>query len=138
MVAEHRRYQRGREGAASRTDAHRNLRDQRRAERDGSAADGEQQDQQCTGHRHHAGEERASATASAPMASDQIAARTLLVVGLRGRLCWSARVGVARQVEDLVQQHQAVRRRGRTGPLAVASREQRGQRIGRAPGRKDV
>src|SRR5437016_3671747 len=51
------------------------------------------------------------------------------------RLCWSARVGVARQVEDLVQQHQAVRRRGRTGPLAVASREQRGQRIGRAPNR---
>jgi len=80
----------------------------------------------------------ASATASTPMASDQIAARTLLVVGLRGRLCWSARVGVARQVEDLVQQHHAVRRRGRTGPLAVASREQRGQRIGRAPGRKDV
>src|SRR5437870_3087338 len=40
--------QRGREGAASRTDAHRNLRDQRRAERDGSAADGEQQDPQCT------------------------------------------------------------------------------------------
>jgi len=134
MVAEHRRYQRGREGAASRTDAHRNLRDQRRAERDGSAADGEQQDQQCTGHRHHAGEERRQRDRQ----HADGAARTLLVVGLRGRLCWSARVGVARQVEDLVQQHQAVRRRGRTGPLAVASRKQRGQRIGRAPGRKDV
>jgi len=70
--AEHRRTSAGAKApppAPTRTEI---SRDQRRAERDGSAADGEQQDQQCTGHRHHAGEERRHATASTPMASDQI------------------------------------------------------------------
>jgi len=49
----------------------------------------------------------ASATASTPMASDQIAARSLLIVGLRGRLCWSARVPM--QIVQRIARHSNIR-----------------------------
>src|SRR5207248_10480015 len=64
------------------------------------------------------------------MLTAQAAARTLLIIVL-------VRADAAREIEDLVE-HEAVRRRGGPGALAIAAREQRRQRVLRAAAVADL